>query len=118
MAHGKELRIKAVEAVARGNSQKSVAKMLNIGLASLERWLKRKRETGSVEAKSPPGASRKIDKVGEAILKDYIKENPEASLSDMCEYMSTQDYERVSNSTMSRLLKSMNISQKKDVSPS
>ena len=116
MAHGIDLRNKAVEAVERGNSQRAVAKMLNIGLASLERWIKRKRETGSVEAKSPPGAPRKIDKAGEVKLKTYLNENPESKISELCKYMENQGYEQVSTSTMGRLLKAMNISRKKNVS--
>ena len=117
MAYGIDLRKKAIEAVEKGNSQKAVAKLLNIGLASLERWLKRKRETGSVEAISPPGAPRKIDKAGEVKLKEYVKENPESTLGELCEHLASQGYEHVSNSTMSRLLKAMTISRKKNVSP-
>lgn len=118
MAYDIDLRNKAVEAVEEGNSQKAVAKMLNIGLASLERWIKRKRETGSVEAISPPGAPRKIDKAGEVKLSTYLKENPESKRSELCEYMVSQGYEQVSQSTMSRILKAMDISRKKNLSPS
>jgi len=118
MAYSIDLRSKAIEAVEQGNSQKSVAKMLGIGLASLERWIKRKRETGSVEAISPPGAPRKIDKAGEVKLREYLKENPESKIRELCEYMASEGYEQVSNSTMTRLLKAMNISRKKNVSPS
>lgn len=118
MAYDKDLRVKALEAVNGGASQRSVAKMLNIGLASLERWIKRKRETGSVEAISPPGARRKIDKAGEAKLSAYLKENPESKRSELCEYLVSQGYKQVSKSTMSRLLKAMDISRKKNLSPS
>ncbi len=118
MAYDKDLRVKAVEAVEDGASQKSVAEMLNIGLASLERWIKRKRETGSVDAISPPGARRKIDKAGEVKLRAHLKENPESKTSELCKYMVSQGYEQVSKSTMNRLLKAMNISRKKNVSPS
>ena len=117
MAYDIDLRKKAIEAVEKGNCQKAVAKLLNIGLASLERWLKRKRETGSVEAISPPGAPRKIDKAGEVKLKEYVKENPESTLGELCEHLASQGYEHVSNSTMSRLLKAMTISRKKNMSP-
>ena len=117
MAYSKDLRLKAIEAVEEGHTQKSVAKMLKIGVASLERWIKRKRETGSVEAISPPGAPRKIDKVGEGKLSTYLKENPESKRSELCKYMASQGYEEVSQSTMSRLLKAMNISRKKNLSP-
>lgn len=118
MAYSKDLRQKAVSAVEEGHTQESVARMLNIGVASLERWLKRKRETGKIEAISPSGRTRKIDKDGEVLLKEYLQTNPEAELSDMCEYLARKGYERVSNSTMSRLLKLINISRKKDLSSS
>jgi transposase-like protein len=55
-AYSKDLRVKVLEAVdRRGMPRSEVARTFGISLPSIKRWLKRRRETGAVDAKAPPG---------------------------------------------------------------
>jgi transposase-like protein len=54
-AYSEDLRLKVLDAVDRGMPRKEVARVFGISLPSIKRWLKRRRETGRVGAKVPPG---------------------------------------------------------------
>lgn len=49
-AYSKVLRLKVLDAVDRGMLRKEVDKINGVSLATIERWLKRRRETGEAEA--------------------------------------------------------------------
>lgn len=78
MAISTDLRRRAVEAHERGEGTLTViAEHFAVGVASLGRCVRRKRETGSVErAPRAGGNPRRVTPAGEALIRDWLAENP------------------------------------------
>jgi transposase len=53
--YSKDLRLKVLSAVDRGMPRKEVVEDFDVSLATIKRWLKRRRETGDVETRPLPG---------------------------------------------------------------
>lgn len=116
MAHPLEIRKRAVAAVEEiGQEKDEVVTVFAISLASLNRWLKQKREQGHLEIGKPPGAVAKLGANGYELLQAQLKTHPEATLDQRCELLVGQGYERVGRSTIQRMLASMAITRKKNV---
>jgi transposase len=49
--YSKDLRMKLLAAVDRGTPREEVAEVFGVSVASIKRWLKRRRETGEAEPK-------------------------------------------------------------------
>lgn len=80
MAYSVDLREKAISLVERGKSKSEVAELLEIGIATLYRWLKKKAEGESLEAGKNGSFIRKIDP---EVLKEYVKKHPDHTLAEM-----------------------------------
>jgi transposase len=101
-AYSKDLRVKVLDAVDRGMPRAEVARIFGISLPSIKRWLKRRRETGEVGAKAPPGPSAiKGAMLGEW-LPDHLRRNPDLTLEEHCEAFKDEYGVKVSTATMSR----------------
>ena len=101
-AYSKDLRVKVLDAVERGMPRAEVARIFGISLPSIKRWLKRRRETGEVGAKAPPGPSAiKGAMLGEW-LPDHLRRNPDLTLEEHCEAFEDEYAVKVSTATMSR----------------
>lgn len=61
MVYSVDLRKKAISLVEKGKLKSEVAELLEIGIATLYRWLKRKAKGESLEAKKNVSFIRKID---------------------------------------------------------
>lgn len=53
--YSKDLRIRVLAAVDRGVPREEVARTFSVSAPTIKRWLKRRRETGEVDAKPIPG---------------------------------------------------------------
>lgn len=116
MAHPIELRTRAVTAVEeKGVAKAEVVTLFEVSLASLNRWLKQKRERGHVEIGKPTGASAKLGLQGYKVLKAQVKAHPEATLDERVALLVEQGHERVGRSTVQRMLANMRITRKKNV---
>ena len=104
-AYSKDLRVKVLEAVDRGMPREEVARVFGISLPSIKRWLKRRRETGGVGAKSPPGPPA----VKGAMLKEWLPAhlgaNPDLTLQEHCEAFEEELGVELSTATMSRSIR-------------
>jgi transposase len=58
-AYTQELRERIVAAVDRGVPREEVADVFGVGLSTIKRYLKQRRETGSMAAKPIPGRPAK-----------------------------------------------------------
>ena len=96
--------MKVLEAVDRGMPRAEVAKTFGISLPSIKRWLKRRRETGEVDAKAPPGPPAvKGAMLGEC-LPAHLRRNPDLTLEEHCEAFEEDSGVKVSEATMSRAI--------------
>jgi transposase len=74
--YSKDLRLRVLAAVDRGVPREEAPKTFSVSVASIKRWLNRRRETGNVEPRPIPG--RPATKKG-AMLKRWLPQQLEAS---------------------------------------
>ena len=113
-AYSEDLRKKMVEAKERGMPTVEVARAFGVGISSVKRYAKTVREGGSLRPKRSPGRPPKADERARRLLEADLQERPAATLSERREYLRSVAGLRVSESTVSRLLRRMGWSRKKD----
>ena len=94
--------MKVLDAVDRGMPRAEVARIFGISLPSIKRWLKRRRETGEVGAKAPPGPSAIKGAMLGQWLPAHLRRNPDLTLEEHCEAFEDEYGVKVSTATMSR----------------
>ena len=80
MSYSRDLREKVLKHVDLGSTLEDASKHFSVGLASIKRWRKNKRETGCVMG---PGRPTGPYKICEDKLKNYIAEHPDAFLDEI-----------------------------------
>ena len=84
-AYSEDLRVKVLDVVDRGMARKEVARIFGISLPSIKRWLRRRRETGQVGAKTPPGPPAIKGAMLKEWLPAHLRRNPDLTLVEHCE---------------------------------
>ena len=80
--YSKDLRLRVLAAVDGGTLRNEVARIFSVSVLTIKRWLKRRRETGGVEAKPVP---RRPPVKAEALRKwlpSHLQENPDLTLEE------------------------------------
>jgi transposase len=113
-AYSEDLRKKIVEAKERGMPTSEVACTFGVGISSVKRHAKTAREGGSLRPKRSPGRPPKADQRARRLLEADLRDRPAATLSERCEYLCSVVGLRMSESTVSRLVRRMGFSRKKD----
>ena len=83
MGYSNDLRVRVINVVESGVAARAAARRFVIGDATAIRWVKRWRETGSVEAKSIKGQSRSPLKRHEEWLLDLVRQEPDLTLEEI-----------------------------------
>jgi transposase len=114
-AYSKDLRIKALGALDRGMPRREAASTFGISLATLKRWLKRRREGEDVAPRPSPGRTPLILSTREqrAALWEQLEENSDATLERHCELWEHTTGVGVSVPTMSRAVRTLGWTFKK-----
>lgn len=80
--YSKDLRLRVLAAVDGGAPRYEVARTFSVSVPTIKRWLKRRRETGAVEAKPvlgrPPVKAEALQKW----LPSHLQENPDLTLEE------------------------------------
>jgi transposase len=113
-AYSEDLRKKIVQAKERGMPTAAVARTFGVGISSVKRYAKTARKGGSLRPKKSPGRPPKADQRARRLLEANLRDRPAATLSERREYLRSVAGLRVSESTVSRLLRRMGFSRKKD----
>jgi transposase len=119
-AYSKDLRNKIVEALRRGGRGKSeAARSFGVSLSSVKRYARMAQEGRPLAPKKRPGSRPKIDEGARRegarrLLESDMEERPAATLPQRREYLQKVAGVKVSESTVSRMLKRMGWSRKKD----
>ncbi len=113
-ACSEDLRKKIAEAKERGMPTAEVARTFGVGISSVKRYAKTAREGGSLRPKRSPGRPPKADERARRLLETDLQNRPAATLCEKREYLRSVARLRVSESTVSRLLRRMGWSRKKD----
>ena len=106
-SYSKDLRLKVLAATDRGSPRREVVETFGISLATLKRWLKKRREGEDLSPRFSTGRKRRIlSSVEERrALWAQLEENDEATLERHCKLWEEKRGVRVSIATMSRTIR-------------
>jgi transposase len=113
-AYSEDLRKKIVEAVERGMPKIEAARTFGVGISSVKRYVATARQGRSLAPKKRPGSKPKLDESARMLLEADLQERPAATLPQRREFLRRVRGVEVSDSTVSRVLKRMGWSRKKD----
>ena len=112
--YSEDLRKKIVDAVERGMPKTEAAKTFGVGISSVKRYVAAARDGRSLAPKKRPGSKPKLKDTARTLLEADLRERPAATLPQRREFLGRVAGVRVSDSTLSRMLRRMGWSRKKD----
>ena len=112
-AYSEDLRKKVVEALHRGMGKSKAARAFGVSLSSVKRYAKMAGEGRSLAPKKRPGSEPKTGEQARRLLEADLDQRPAATLSERREFLRRVASVRVSESTVSRMLKRLGFSRKK-----
>jgi transposase len=114
-AYSEDLRKKIVEAVEkRGMPKSEAARTFGVGISSVKRYVATAGARKSLAPKKRPGSKPKLDQGARRLLEVDLEERPAATLPQRREFLGRVAGVEVSESTVSRMLKRLGWSRKKD----
>jgi transposase len=116
-AYSMDLRERVLAAVDRGTPRKEIVRTLRISEPTIRRYLRLRRETGSVAPKPPPKRPFSIGQNVEQrrALWKQLEEHEDATLEKHCRLWERKRGVKVSISTMSRAIRRLGWTLKKRV---
>jgi transposase len=113
-AYSEDLRQKIVEAVQeRRMNQSEAARAFGVSLSSVKRYLRAVRQGRSLSPGKAPGKRPTLDEKARKLLEADVQERPFAKLKQRQEYLRKAAGVSVSESTLSRAIRSMGFGRKK-----
>jgi len=115
MAVSSDLRRRAVDAYARREgSLTAIAERFAVGRASLTRWVRRKRDTGSFErAPRAGGNPRRVTPEGEALLRAWLADDPSTAQHVLAARLAAAGHPAACRQTIGLTLARMALTRKK-----
>jgi len=113
-AYSEDLRRKIVEAVERGMPKIEAARTFGVGISSVKRYVATYRKGRSLAPKKRPGSKPKLDEDARKLLEADLQKRPAATLPQRREFLWRVCGVEVSDSTVSRVLKRLGWTRKKD----
>ncbi|SRR5579884_4467071 len=112
-AYSQDLRERVLRAVDEGKPRKQIIELFQVSRATIKRYLKQRRETGTLQPRPIPGRPASKGALLRAHVSELIQERPDARLEDYCQMWESQHGIQVSASTMSRAIRQANYTRKK-----
>ena len=112
-AYSVDLRAKVLRAVDQGYPRGEIVKLLGVSLATIKRYLKQRRETGTVAPKAIAGRPPKKLGLLQAELVVQLRAHDDLRLEDHCQLWEQTHGVKVSTATMSRAIKRVGWTRKK-----
>ena len=113
-AYSEDLRRKVVEAVhERHMNQSEAARAFGVSRSSVKRYLKALQEGRSLSPGKAPGKRPTLEEKARKLLEADVEERPFAKLKQRREYLHEAAGISVSESTLSRTIRSMGFGRKK-----
>ena len=97
-----DLRERVVRAVDGGMSKAEAARVYDVGLSTVKRYVKQRAERGHLRPKPLPGRARGIGAGDEAALRAQVAARPDATLDEHRASWARERGVAVSRATMSR----------------
>jgi transposase len=114
--YSKDLRLRVLAAVDRGMPRKEVAETFGVSEPTVRRWLRLRRETGSVDARPPSGPPARKGAALESALPAQVSRNPDLTLEEHRELFEDETGIAVSASSVSRAFGRLGLPLKKSPS--
>src|SRR5215211_2368646 len=114
-AYSEDLRKKIVEALRRGMTKSEAARSFGVSRSSVKRYAKLADEGRPLAPKKRPGSKPKMEESATKLLEADAHKRPAATLSERREFLQKAAGLRVSDSTISRMLRRLGWSRKKGV---
>jgi transposase len=110
-----DLRLRAIKAYENGNStQAEIVSLYNLGIATLRRYWKQYKETGSVEpVEYKRGRKPVINEKQMGRIKELVLQRPDASLKELCCSYNKARNKKIGISVMFRAICSLGFRRKK-----
>lgn len=114
-AYSKDLRLKVLDALAQVLPRKEAARLFEVSLSTIKRYLKLRKHTRDVAAKPSPDRTPTIGKSVEhrRALCSQLEANRDANQERHCELWEARHGVKVSISTMSRAIRKLGWLHKK-----
>ena len=109
-----DLRLRVLAAVDRGGRREDVAATFGVSVPTIDRYLRRRRETGDVRPKAITGPPARKGDALRGWLPERLGRHDDATLAEHCEAFATEAGVRVSAATMSRAVARLGWTRKKD----
>jgi transposase len=113
-AYSEDLRKKIVEALGRGTTKSEAARTFGVSRSSVKRYAKLADEGRPLAPKKRPGLKPKLEEAARRLLEEDLEERPAATLRQRREFLRSVAGVSVSESTVSRMLRRLGWSRKKD----
>jgi transposase len=113
-AYSEDLRNKIVGALRRGMTKSEAARTFSVSRSSVKRYATLVEVGRPLAPKKRPGSKPKMGERARKLLQADVQERPSATLSERREYLRKAAGVRVSDSTVSRMLRRLGWSRKKD----
>jgi transposase len=113
--YSEDLRRKIVEAYdAKRGSQRALAAAFGVSLTFVQNLMKLRKQTHSITPRPHGGGQKpRFDQKGLATLREAVTLDPDATLDELCDRMAEKVNVRVSNQSMSRILRKLDLPRKK-----
>lgn len=111
--YSEDLRIKIKMAIDAGHTRPAVARMFKVAISTIERYLARWKQTGSLKPDKFGGHQRHKLADHEAVVRRMVAEGSDQTLAELCDALAAQGI-AVSTSALDRFLKSRGLSYKKN----
>ena len=113
-AYSIDLRERAISSVASGECNiPEAARRYQVSEPSIERWLARKRKTGSCAPLPHAGGPTRKLATAEAVIRAAVKAQPDATLQELCERVEQETKIKSDPSMMYRELVRLKLPRKK-----
>ena len=113
-AYSKDLREKIIQALRRGATKTEAARTFGVSRSSVKRYAKLADEGHPLAPQKRPGSKPKMDEAARRLLEADMERRPTATLRERREFLRGTAGVSVSDSTISRMLRRLRFSRKKD----
>ena len=115
-AYPQDLRQQVLRAVDDGISRVQIMDLFQVSRATIKRYLKQRRETGTVLPRPIPGRPPKKGGALQRGMQELLEAHPEASQQEYCQWWEAEHGMQVSRASMSRAIHAMGWVRKKEKS--
>jgi len=112
--YSQDLRERVIAAVEAGEyTQAEIADLYSLSQSTVEKWVRRKRDTGRVAAWPHASGPERTLQAWDEVIRREIKGQPDATLDELCARLAKAEGVSASSSMMCRELQHLGLARKK-----